>query len=90
MSLPYKTTEEVRQTFLGHFLKREHQLIEQSGIIPRNDPTLMFINSGMAPLKPYFTGQATPPYPRLTNVQDCIRFVDVASVGIPIMGRTFE
>jgi len=63
MKLPYKTTEEVRQTFLNHFLKRDHQLIEPSRIIPKDDPTLMFINSGMAPLKPYFTGQAKPPYP---------------------------
>lgn len=90
MKLPYKTTEEVRQTFLGHFLKRDHQLIEPSGIIPRNDPTLMFINSGMAPLKPYFTGQAKPPSPRLTNVQDCIRFVDVESVGDSYHGTNFR
>jgi alanyl-tRNA synthetase len=84
------TTNEVRRTFLDYFLKGDHQLIEQSGIIPKNDSTLMFINSGMAPLKPYFTGQATPPYPRLTNVQDCIRFVDVESVGDSYHGTSFR
>lgn len=50
----------------------------------------MFINSGMAPLKPYFTGQAKPPSPRLTNVQDCIRFVDVESVGDSDHGTNFR
>src|SRR3989344_2919656 len=90
MKLLYKTTEEVRQTFLSHFLKHDHQLIDPSGIIPKNDSTLMFINSGMAPLKPYFTGQAKPPYPRLTNVQDCIRFVDVESVGDSYHGTNFR
>ncbi|QQS22555.1 hypothetical protein IPM19_02890 [bacterium] len=90
MKLPSKTTEEVRQTFLDYFLKRDHRLIKQSGIIPENDPTLMFINSGMAPLKPYFTGQVKPPYPRLTNVQDCIRFVDVESIGDSYHGTSFR
>lgn len=90
MKLPYKTTEEVRQTFLNHFLERNHQLVDSSGIIPRDDPTLMFINSGMAPLKPYFTGERTAPYPRLTNVQDCIRFVDIESVGDSYHGTSFR
>ncbi|MEK7647483.1 MAG: alanine--tRNA ligase-related protein [Patescibacteria group bacterium] len=90
MKLPYKTAEEVRQTFLEHFLNREHRYISPSGIMPKDDPTLMFINSGMAPMKPYFTGQATPPYPRLTNVQDCIRFVDFESVGDSYHGTSFR
>ena len=90
MNLPYKTTEEVRQTFLNHFLKHDHQIVKPSGIIPKNDPTLMFINSGMAPLKPYFMGHARPPYSRLTNVQDCIRFVDIESVGDSYHGTSFR
>ena len=52
MKLPYKTTEEVRQTFLNHFLNRDYQLIEPSRIIPKDDPTLMFINS-RAWLRPF-------------------------------------
>jgi alanyl-tRNA synthetase len=90
MKMPYKTTEEVRQTFLDYFLKNDHQLVEPSEITPKNDPTLMFINSGMAPLKPYFLGQAKPPYPRLANVQDCIRFVDVESIGDSYHGTSFR
>lgn len=90
MKLPYKSTKEVRQTFLDHFLNHNHKLVESSGIIPKDDPTLMFINSGMAPLKPYFMGQANPPYPRLTNVQDCVRFVDIESVGNSYHGTSFR
>lgn len=90
MNIPYKTTEEVRQTFLDYFLRHDHQFVEPSGIIPKNDSTLMFINSGMAPLKPYFTGQAEPPYPRLVNIQDCIRFVDVENVGDSYHGTNFR
>jgi alanyl-tRNA synthetase len=90
MKLPYKTTEEVRQTFLEHFLTRNHQFVKPSGIIPKDDPTLMFINSDMAPMKSYFTGKSQPPYPCLTNVQDCIRFVDVESVGDSYHGTSFR
>lgn len=90
MKLTYKTTEEVRQTFLGYFLSRDHRLVEPTGIVPKNDPTLLLINSGMAPMKPYFTGKLTPPHPRLTNVQDCIRFVDIESVGDSYHGTSFR
>ncbi len=55
--------------------------IADSSVIPKNDPTLLFINSGMAPIKNYFTGAEKPPYPRLCNVQPCIRTVDIDSIG---------
>jgi len=90
MDLQRMTTAEVRQTFLEYFLTHDHQFAEPAGIIPKNDPTLMFINSGMAPMKPYFTGQSRSPYPRLTNVQDCIRFVDIESVGDSYHGTSFR
>lgn len=90
MTLPWKSAEEIRQTFLEYFLRNNHEFIEPSGVIPRNDPTLMFINSGMAPLKPFFLGQARPPFPRLVNVQDCIRFVDLDSVGDSHHGTSFR
>lgn len=90
MKLQSKTAQEVRETFLSYFLARDHHLIEPSGIIPKNDPTLMFINSGMAPLKPYFTGHAKPPHPCLTNVQNCIRFADIESIGDSYHGTNFR
>ncbi len=75
------TSQEIRETFLNFFKKHDHQVIKGSSIIPKNDPTLLFINSGMAPLKKYFLGAEVPSYPRLTNVQPCIRTNDIEDVG---------
>ncbi|MBV9762920.1 MAG: alanine--tRNA ligase [Acidobacteriaceae bacterium] len=75
------TSEEVVQTFLRFFEKHGHLRIPGASIVPKDDPTLLFINSGMAPLKPYFLGQRRPPQPNLCNVQPCIRTVDIDSVG---------
>lgn len=75
------TSQEIRDTFLEFFIKNDHKLILGSSILPKNDPTLLFINSGMAPMKPYFLGLETPPYPRLSNVQACIRTNDIEEVG---------
>ena len=72
---------EIRKGFLDYFQKREHQIIEGASVVPKNDPSLLYINAGMAPLKPYFLGQAKPPCPRLVNVQPCIRTNDIADVG---------
>ena len=55
--------------------------IKGSSLLPDNDPTLLFVNSGMAPLKKYFTGEAEPPRPDLCNVQPCIRTRDIEDVG---------
>ena len=55
--------------------------IEAAPLIPQNDPTLLYINSGMAPLKPYFLGLETPPQPDLSNVQRCIRTNDWVLMG---------
>jgi alanyl-tRNA synthetase len=90
MKIPWKSTEEIKRVFLDYFLAKDHKFIEPSGIVPKNDPTLMLINSGMAPMKPYFTGQKVAPYPRLTNIQDCIRFTDFDSVGDSSHGTSFR
>jgi len=74
-------SDEIRDTFLGFFTERQHARIGAASIIPANDPTLLFINAGMAPLKPYFLGEALPPVPDLCNVQPCVRTVDIADVG---------
>lgn len=75
------TSDEIRETFLQFFQKYDHRRIPGASLIPANDPTLLFVNSGMAPLKPYFTGQEKPPYPRLCNVQPCLRTTDIEDVG---------
>lgn len=72
---------EIRQKFLEYFEKNDHLKISPSSIVPENDPTLLFINSGMAPLKNYFLGRDTPPLPRLANYQPCIRTKDIDDVG---------
>ena len=72
---------EIRERFLKFFKDNDHKIIAGSSLIPRNDPTLLFINSGMAPLKKYFLGEETPPSKRLANVQPCIRTKDIDDVG---------
>ncbi len=72
---------QIRQKFLEYFEKNDHLKIPGSSIVPQNDPTLLFINSGMAPLKNYFLGRETPPSPRLANFQPCIRTKDIDDVG---------
>jgi alanyl-tRNA synthetase len=74
-------SEEIREIFLRYFESKDHQRIRGSSLLPENDPTLLFINSGMAPLKPYFTGVRKPPHPDLCNVQPCIRTTDIEDVG---------
>lgn len=72
---------EIKNKFLSFFKERDHMEITNSSIIPKNDPTLLFINSGMAPIKNYFTGVEKPPCPRLCDIQSCIRTIDIDSVG---------
>jgi len=75
------TSKEIKDKFLKFFKENSHTQINDSSIIPKNDPTLLFINSGMAPIKDYFTGFQSPPSPRLCNVQPCIRTIDIDSIG---------
>lgn len=72
---------EIRQRFLDFFQENGHLLIANSSLIPKDDPTLLLTNSGMAPLKPYFTGVSTPPASRLCDIQECIRLTDLSNVG---------
>jgi alanyl-tRNA synthetase len=75
------SSEEIRECFLGFFEKNDHLRIGAAPLVPKNDPTLLYINSGMAPLKKYFTGAERPPHPDLCNVQTCIRTRDIDDVG---------
>lgn len=74
-------SSEVRELFLRFFEKNDHLRIPAAGLVPKNDPTLLYINSGMAPLKDYFTGASKPPKKTLVNVQPCIRTRDIDDVG---------
>ena len=76
-----RSSAEIRDIFLRFFEEQDHLRIPGASIVPKNDPTLLYVNSGMAPLKPYFTGEETPPRPDLCNVQPCIRTRDIDDVG---------
>lgn len=73
---------ELRQMYLDFFSeKKGHLLMKSFSLIPKNDNSLLLINAGMAPLKPYFTGQEIPPRRRVTTCQKCVRTGDIENVG---------
>ena len=80
---------ELRNMFLDFFETKEHLKMESFSLIPHNDKSLLIINSGMAPLKPYFTGQEKPPRNRVTTCQKCIRTPDIENVGKTARHGTF-
>jgi len=80
---------ELRKMFLEFFDSKEHLKMNSFSLIPHNDNSLLLINSGMAPLKPYFTGQEIPPKRRVTTCQKCIRTGDIENVGKTARHGTF-
>ncbi|MCW6665140.1 alanine--tRNA ligase [Aerococcaceae bacterium NML191219] len=75
------TSAQVRQMYLDFFESKGHEIIPSASLIPVNDPTLLWINAGVAPLKKYFDGTEIPSSPRLANSQKCIRTNDIENVG---------
>ncbi len=80
---------ELRKMFLEFFESKGHLKLDSFSLIPHNDNSLLLINSGMAPLKPYFTGQEIPPRTRVTTCQKCIRTGDIENVGKTARHGTF-
>ena len=88
-----KTLNEIRNTFLKYFEKNEHKIVESSNLVPNNDPTLMFANSGMVQFKNVFTGLEKRDYVRATTSQKCVRaggkHNDLENVGYTPRHHTF-
>ena len=87
------SSNDIRATFLDYFARQGHQIVESSPLVPRNDPTLMFANSGMVQFKNVFTGQERRPYVTATSAQKCVRaggkHNDLDNVGYTARHHTF-
>ncbi|MGM8214203.1 alanine--tRNA ligase [Bacillaceae bacterium W0354] len=83
------TSAEVRQMFLDFFKEKGHRIEPSQSLIPHDDPTLLWINSGVATLKKYFDGRVTPDNPRMVNAQKSIRTNDIENVGYTARHHTF-
>ena len=87
--MQYRSLNELREMYLKFFESKGHLRLPSFSLIPQNDPSLLLINSGMAPMKPYFTGEQEPPCHRVTTCQKCIRTGDIENVGKTARHGTF-
>ncbi|GAB3050497.1 alanine--tRNA ligase [Virgibacillus ainsalahensis] len=83
------TSAEVRQMFIDFFKEKGHRVEPSASLVPKDDPTLLWINSGVATLKKYFDGRVIPDNPRIVNVQKSIRTNDIENVGFTARHHTF-
>ncbi|MDQ1626235.1 MAG: alanyl-tRNA synthetase, partial [Actinomycetota bacterium] len=81
-------TAEIKRRWLEFFSERQHTVVPSASLLA-DDPNLLFVNAGMVPFKPYLLGQATPPWPRATSVQKCVRTLDIEEVGTTTRHGTF-
>jgi alanyl-tRNA synthetase len=84
-----KSLNDLREMYLEFFESKGHFRLESASLIPKNDKSMLLINSGMAPLKGFFTGKETPPSKRVTTCQKCVRTPDIENVGITSRHGTF-
>lgn len=87
--MQYMGVNELRRSYLEFFESKGHLKMNSFSLVPHNDNSLLLINAGMAPLKPYFTGQEIPPRNRVTTCQKCIRTGDIENVGKTARHLTF-
>ena len=84
-----KGLNQIREEYLKFFESKGHLRMNSFSLVPNNDPSLLLINAGMAPLKKYFTGEEVPPRTRVTTCQKCIRTPDIENVGKTARHGTF-
>ncbi len=87
--MKYLSAVEIREIWLNFFKEKQHKIEQSASLIPQNDPTLLWINAGVAPLKKYFEGSEMPLNPRIANIQKCIRTNDIDIVGTTARHHTF-
>ncbi|NLC69025.1 MAG: alanine--tRNA ligase, partial [Clostridiaceae bacterium] len=85
----YMGLNEIREEYLRFFESKGHLRLPSFSLVPENDPSILLINAGMTPLKPYFVGSMKPPSPRVTTCQKCIRTPDIDRVGKTARHATF-
>ncbi len=87
--MKWTSLNDLRESYLSYFESKGHLRLGSFSLVPNNDKSLLLINSGMAPMKKYFTGEVTPPRNRVTTCQKCIRTPDLERVGITARHGTF-
>lgn len=83
------TSEEIIRTYIDFFVERGHMEVESASLIPKNDPSVLWVNAGVTPLKKYFDGSIIPQNRRMTSCQKCIRTNDIEMVGNTARHHTF-
>lgn len=87
--MQYMGLNEIREKYLSFFESKGHLRLPSFSLVPQNDKSLLLINAGMSPMKPYFTGEIQPPCTRITTCQKCIRTGDIENVGKTARHGTF-